>query len=121
MIETPTDLAGCALLSTWLSLSATLDFIPGLTWKPFKKNSKMWSLTVNLCQICKVQKPGPRPTALAWLWLSKTQARPKPIPGQRSGPAWLGPAWPGFWPQAGAGTSLPQSVTPGLALTNDVG
>ena len=38
--------------------------------------------------------------------LLKIQARPKAISGQRSGPAFFGLAWPGLWPQAGAGTSL---------------
>ena len=36
----------------------------------------------------------------------KVQAGPKAVSGQRSGPAFFGLAWPGFWPQAGAGTSL---------------
>ena len=51
------------------------------------------SLTATLSQILWIQKPGPRPPALAWLWLSPS-----------------GPAWPGFWPQAGAGTSLVQLI-----------
>jgi hypothetical protein len=51
-------------------------------------------------------KPRPRPRALAF---------PKPRPGQKPtqakflawlGPAFFGLAWPGFWLQAGAGTSL---------------
>jgi hypothetical protein len=51
-------------------------------------------------------KPWLRPRALAF---------PKPKPGQkptqakvmaRPGPAFFGLAWPGFWLQAGAGTSL---------------
>ncbi|KAF8959965.1 hypothetical protein BDZ97DRAFT_2060947 [Flammula alnicola] len=44
------------------------------------------------------------------LGLFKTSGRAKagsrPIPLARLGPASLGPAWLGFWPQAGAGTSL---------------
>lgn len=52
------------------------------------------------------RKPQPRPRALAFL---------KPRPGQKptqaknlAGPglAFFGLAWPGFWPQAGAGKSL---------------
>jgi hypothetical protein len=54
----------------------------------------------------KPTKPRPKPRALAF---------PKPRPGQkptqakvlaRPGPAFFGPAWPGFWLQAGAGQSL---------------
>ena len=55
------------------------------------------------------EKPWLRPTALAF---------PKPRPGQKPsqakvlawlGPAFFGSAWPGLWPQAGAGTSLATS------------
>ena len=37
---------------------------------------------------------------------SISQAGPKTGSGQRSGLAFFGLAWPGFWPQAKAGTSL---------------
>jgi hypothetical protein len=67
---------------------------------------KILALTANLGHISRVQKPGLRPTALAFLY-----PRPGQKPAQAKGWAWLGPAffglaWPGFWPQAGAGTSL---------------
>ena len=74
--------------------------------KIFVKMPKILALTANLSHIPRVQKPGLRPTALAF---------PYPRPGQkpaqakgraRLGPAFFGLAWPGFWPQAGAGTSL---------------
>ena len=53
-----------------------------------------------------LQKPGPKPGALAF-----KNYRPGQKPPQAKHRAWLGPAffglaWPGFWPQAGAGTSL---------------
>ena len=41
----------------------------------------------------------------------KYQAGPKAVSGKAQGPAWPGFFWPGFWPQAGAGTSL--GPTPG--------
>jgi hypothetical protein len=59
-----------------------------------------------LSHIPRAQKLGPRPMSLA---------SPYPRPGQKPaqakgwaqpGPALFGLAWPGFWPQAGAGTSL---------------
>jgi len=74
--------------------------------KKFHENVKIFISAHELSQISKVQKPGPRPTALAF---------PKPRPGQkpsqakskaRLGPAFFGLAWPGFRLQAGAGTSL---------------
>jgi hypothetical protein len=36
----------------------------------------------------------------------KSQAGPKASSSQTQGPNWPGFFWPGFWPQAGAGTSL---------------
>jgi len=88
---------------TWLSLSATSDMKLSLNVSQCENLHKNLSLTATFLGY-KSQGPG------QWLWLGfgflKTQAGPKPIPGQRSGPAWLGLAWPGFWPQAGAGTSL---------------
>jgi hypothetical protein len=72
--------------------------------KIFVKMLKILALTANLSHIPRVQKPGLRPTALAFLY-----PRPGQKPAQAKGQAWLGPAffglaWPGFWPQAGAGT-----------------
>ena len=59
---------------------------------------KFLSLTENLSHIPRVQKPGLRPMALAF---------PYPRPGQKPAQAkGQGPAWPSFWPQAKAGTSL---------------
>ena len=74
--------------------------------KTFVKMLKILSFTENLSYIPSVQKPGLRPMALAF---------PNPRPGQKPaqakgwaqlGPAFFGLAWPGFWPQAKAGTSL---------------
>jgi hypothetical protein len=62
-----------------------------------------WGLTT---WIIFVHKPGPRPTALAF---SKSRPGQKPSQAKdqaRLGPAFIGSAWPGFWLQAGAGTSL---------------
>src|SRR6266446_9045636 len=55
--------------------------------KKFVKMVKNLSLTATLGHIPRVQKPGPRPTALAWLWLSKTsgQAKAHPRPKVRPG------------------------------------
>jgi len=90
MIQTPTDLAEfVSSAMSYLKLS--------LNVKIFVKMLKILALTANLSHIPRVQKPGLRPTALAFLY---------PRPGQRLGPAFFGLAWPGFWPQAGAGTSL---------------
>src|SRR6266567_6356799 len=86
---------------TWLSLSATSDMKLRLNvsqCENLRKNGKNLSLAATFLGY-KSRGPGQQ------LWLGffflKTQAGPKPIPGQRSGPA-----WPGFWPQARAGTSL---------------
>ena len=52
------------------------------------------------------EKPWPRPTALAF---TKPRLGQKPSQAKvlaRLGPAFFGSAWPGLWPQAGAGTSL---------------
>jgi hypothetical protein len=74
--------------------------------KIFMKMLKILALTANLSHIPRVQKPGLRPMALAF---------PYPRPGQkpaqakgwaRLGLAFFGLAWPGFWPQARASTSL---------------
>ena len=67
---------------------------------------KILALTANLSHIPRVQKPGLRPTALAFLY-----PRPGQKPAQAKSQAWLGLAffglaWPGFWLLAGAGTSL---------------
>src|ERR1700761_5123132 len=53
------------------------------------------SLTATLSQISWVQKPGPRPLALAWLWLSHTpgQAKAHLRPKVRPGLAWPSLAW----------------------------
>jgi hypothetical protein len=64
--------------------------------KIFVKLLKILALTANLSHISRVQKPGLRPMALAFLY-------PRP------GPAFFGLAWPSFWPQARAGTSLTHS------------
>ena len=67
---------------------------------------KILFLTANLSHIPMVQKPGPRPTALAFPYPRPGQ-KPAQAKGQaRLGPAFFGLAWPGFWPQAKAGTSL---------------
>src|SRR6267378_2240505 len=60
--------------------------------KTFVKMVKNLSLTATLGHIPRVQKPGPRPTALAWLRLSKTsgQAKAHPRPKVRPGLAWPG-------------------------------
>ena len=73
-----------------------------LNLKTFVKMVKLLSLAANLGYIPRVQKLGPRPTALAWLWLSKNsgQAKAHPRPKVR----------PGFWPQARASTSLTTMV-----------
>ena len=67
---------------------------------------KILALTANLSHIPRVQKLGLRPMALAFLY-----PRPGQKPAQAKSQAWLGPAffglaWPGFWLQAGASTSL---------------
>src|SRR6267378_3642026 len=74
-----------------------------LNLKTFVKMVKFLSLAANLGYIPRVQKPGPRPMALAWLWLSKNSGWAKAHPRPKFRP---GLAWPGFWTQAGAGTSL---------------
>ena len=50
-----------------------------------------------------LQKPGPKPVALAF---KNRRPGQKPTQAKYKGLAFFGPAWPGFWPQAGAGTSL---------------
>jgi hypothetical protein len=105
-IQTQTDLAECVTRVTWLSGSATSDLKLSLNVTRREKMLKILSPATTLGHNSRVQKPGPRPTALAF---------PNPRPGQkpsqakswaRLGPAFFGLAWPGFWPQAGAGTSL---------------
>jgi hypothetical protein len=80
--------------------------------KKFSENVKIFIsqcelANINLCQISKVQKLGPRPTALA---LPKPKpAGQKPSQAKKKaqlGLAFFGLAWPGFRLQAGAGTSL---------------
>ena len=74
--------------------------------KIFVKMLKNLFLTGNLSHIPRVQKPGPRPMALAFLYPRPGQ-KPAQAKGQaRLGPAFFGLAWPGFWPQAKASTSL---------------
>src|SRR6267143_414266 len=73
-----------------------------LNLKTFVKMVKLLSLAANLGYLPRVQKPGPRPTALAWLWLSKNSGRAKAHPRPK--------VRPGFWPQAGASTSLTTMV-----------
>ena len=67
---------------------------------------KILALTANLSHISRVQKPGLRPTALAFLYPKPGQKPAQAKGWARLGPAFFGLAWPGFWPQAGAGTSL---------------
>ena len=67
---------------------------------------KILALTANLSHISRVQKPGHRPTALAFLYPKPGQKPAQAKGWARLGPAFFGLAWPGFWPQAGAGTSL---------------
>ena len=67
---------------------------------------KILALTANLSHIPRVQKLGLRPMALAFLY-----PRPCQKLAQAKSQAWLGPAffglaWPSFWLQAGASTSL---------------
>ena len=64
--------------------------------------------------ISRVQKPGPRPTALAWLWLYKNSGQAKAHSRPKVRPSL---AWPGFWPQAGASTSLQRTWF--LSASND--
>jgi hypothetical protein len=64
--------------------------------KIFLKMLKILALTANLSHIPRVQKPGLRPTALAFLYPRLGQK-----PAQAKGRAQLGPdffglAWPGF-------------------------
>ena len=74
--------------------------------KIFVKMLKILALTANLGHISRVQKPGLRPTALAFLYPRPGQKLAQAKGWARLGPAFFGLAWPGFWPQAGAGTSL---------------
>ena len=74
--------------------------------KIFVKMLKILALTANLSHISRVQKPGLRPTALAFLYPKPGQKPAQAKGWARLGPAFFGLAWPGFWPQAGAGTSL---------------
>ena len=74
--------------------------------KIFMKMLKILALTANLGHISRVQKPGLRPTALAFLYPRLGQKPAQAKGWARLGPAFFGLAWPGFWPQAGAGTSL---------------
>lgn len=64
----------------------------------FANTSKNVSYRCKLRDISKVQKLGPRPWALAF---QNNEPGQKPPSGQSSGLA-----WPGFWPQAKASTSL---------------
>ena len=43
---------------------------------------------------------------MAWLWLSERASRAKAAIAARLGPAYLGLAWPGLWPEAGPCTAL---------------
>jgi hypothetical protein len=95
-IKTPTDLAECHVIFK-------TQFKTIFNVKTFAKILKFLSLTENLSHIPRVQKPGLRPTALAFPYPRPGQ---KPAQAKGQGPAWLGLAWPGFWPQAKAGTSL---------------
>jgi hypothetical protein len=54
----------------------------------------------------KASKPGLRPPAQAFEISKPGQKPSRPNVQARLGPAFFGLAWPGFWPQAGAGTSL---------------
>ena len=83
--------------------------------KIFVKMLKILALTANLGHISRVQKPGLRPTALAFLYPRPGQKPAQAKGWARLGPASFGLAWPGFWPQAGAGTSLLEGVQ-GLRL-----
>ena len=53
-----------------------------------------------------LRKPGPKPGALAFKNYRPGQKTPQAKHRARLGPAFFGLAWPGFWPQARAGTSL---------------
>ena len=67
---------------------------------------KILALTANLSHIPRVQKPGLRPTALAFLYPRLGQKLAQAKSQARLGLAFFGLAWPGFWLQAGASTSL---------------
>jgi len=84
-----------------------------LNVKTFVKMVKNLSLAAISSHICRVQKPGLRPTALAWLWLSKNLGQAKAHPRPKVRPSL---AWPGFWPQAGAGTSLIATAKESIAV-----
>ena len=97
MIQTLTDLAEFVSSATsHLKLSLNVFQCKNLR----EKMLKILALTANLSHIPRAQKPGLRPTALAFLYLR---------PGQKSGPAFFGLAWPGFCLLAEAGTSLIES------------
>jgi len=110
MIQTPTDLAEFVSSATsYLKLS--------LNVKIFVKMLKILALTANLSHIPRVQKPGLRPRALAFLYPRPGQKPAQAKGWARLGPAFFGLAWPGFWPQAGAGTSL--ELTTATTTTTD--
>ena len=57
-----------------------------------------------------LQKPGPKPAALAFKNHRPGQKPPQAKHRARLGPAFFGPAWPGFWPQAGANITSTSTV-----------
>ena len=72
----------------WLSLSATADLKLSLNMYTFVKMVKKLSEIVSHSNFNRVQKPGPRPRALAF-----PDPRPGQKPSQAKGQAWLGPAF----------------------------
>jgi hypothetical protein len=81
-IKTPTDLAECHVIFE-------TQFKSVFNVKTFTKMLKVLFLEEKLSYIPRVQKPGLRPTALAF---------PYPRPGQKPAQAkGQGPAWPGFF------------------------
>ena len=67
---------------------------------------KILALTANLSHIPRVQKPGLRPMALAFLYPRPGQKLAQAKSQAQLGLAFFGLAWPGFWLLAGASTSL---------------
>ena len=86
VIKPPTDLTECHVI-----FETQIKSIFNV--KIFAKMLKNLPLTENLSYIPRVQKPGPRPMALAFPYLRPGQ---KPAQAKGHGPAWLGLAWPGL-------------------------
>ena len=70
------------------------------------KRQRQLNMQTTVSHIPRVQKPGLRSTALAFLYPRPGQKPAQAKSQARLGPAFFGLAWPGFWLQARAGTSL---------------